>query len=128
MRGGAPTSAKRECRLPGKEYGFVPFSVKVKPRTLAKMRVLKDRLEKRLKKPINWDEAFEEIPHEQIAHQTLIQDETAPSEHWQVAITPNRDGPANAAKYFIDRLVQKYRHINGLKNGEGTPEPSQRPN
>lgn len=47
--------------LPGKESDVVPFSVKIKSQTLAKMRVMKERLEKKLKKPMNWDEAFEEI-------------------------------------------------------------------
>lgn len=50
------------CGLPWKEVPkYEAFSIRVNPRTAAKMRVFKRRLEKKFKKPLNWDEALQEI-------------------------------------------------------------------
>ncbi len=50
------------CGLPWKEEEkYETLSMKVNSRTAAKMRVFKQRLEKKLRKPLNWDEALQEI-------------------------------------------------------------------
>lgn len=49
------------CGLPGKEGDYETLSFRVNRRTAVKMRVLKLKIERKLRKPLDWNETMEEI-------------------------------------------------------------------
>lgn len=62
-------SEQSESELPGKEAAFETLSMTVFRDTAAKFRVFKERLEKKMKKPLTWDAVLRAV----LENQTLIQ-------------------------------------------------------